>query len=117
MLCKNIVNLLKIGGEAKLNKGNYKINGKGDFMKRDIENRVLEAANLIINSKLTIRQIAQKYGVCKSTIHVDLRCRLLEIKPCLVDEVDEILMYNQEQRCFRGGAATRKIKESKKMLL
>jgi putative DeoR family transcriptional regulator, stage III sporulation protein D len=86
-------------------------------MKRDVENRVVEAANLIINSKLTIRQIAEKYGVCKSTIHVDLRYRLLEIEPSLVEEVDEVLTYNQEQRSYRGGAATRKIKETQKRIL
>jgi putative DeoR family transcriptional regulator (stage III sporulation protein D) len=85
-------------------------------MKRDVEIRVIEVANLIINSKLTIRQIAEKYGVSKSTIHVDLRHRLLEIKPSLVEEVDEVLMYNQEQRCYRGGAATRELKKHKKWI-
>ena len=41
-------------------------------MKEYIEERAIEIANYIIEEKATVRQAAKKFGVSKSTIHMDV---------------------------------------------
>lgn len=41
-------------------------------MKEYIEERAVEIANYIINEKSTVRQAAKKFGVSKSTIHMEV---------------------------------------------
>ena len=41
-------------------------------MKDYIEERAIEIANYIIEERTTVRQAAKKFGVSKSTIHVDV---------------------------------------------
>ena len=41
-------------------------------MKRYIEERAIEIANYIIENNATVRQAAKKFGVSKSTIHIDV---------------------------------------------
>ena len=48
-------------------------------MKDYIEERVLEVAQYIIDSKATIRKTAKVFGVSKSTIHKDMTERLPKI--------------------------------------
>ena len=50
-------------------------------MKDYIEERVLEVAQYIIDSKATIRKTAKVFGVSKSTIHKDMTERLPKINP------------------------------------
>ena len=86
-------------------------------MKDYIEERVLEVAQYIIDSKATIRKTAKVFGVSKSTIHKDVTERLKEINPSLAKEVKNVLDKNKSERHIRGGLAT-KIKyekEHKKM--
>ena len=45
---------------------------QGFFMKDYIEERAIEIANYIIEERTTVRQAAKKFGVSKSTIHVDV---------------------------------------------
>ena len=70
--------------------------------------RVLDEANYIIKTKETIRQIATKFNVSKSTVHKDLHDRLIYINKDLYDQVDNILEYHKEIRHIRGGESTRK---------
>jgi len=42
------------------------------FMKDYIEERAIEIANYIIEERTTVRQAAKKFGVSKSTIHVEV---------------------------------------------
>ena len=58
-------------------------------MKDYIEERVLDVAKYIIESKATIRKTAKVFGVSKSTIHKDMTERL-----------------NKAERHIRGGKAT-----------
>ena len=76
-------------------------------MKDYIEERVLEVANYIINSKATIRKTAKVFGVSKSTIHKDMTERLPKINPQVADEAKNILDYNKAERHIRGGKATK----------
>ena len=41
-------------------------------MKEYIEKRAIEIANYIIEEKATVRQTAKKFGVSKSTVHIDV---------------------------------------------
>ena len=76
-------------------------------MKDYIEERVLQVAQYIIDSKATIRKTAKVFGVSKSTIHKDVTERLEEINPSLALEVKRVLEKNKSERHIRGGMATK----------
>lgn len=76
-------------------------------MKDYIEERVLDVAQYIINSKATIRKTATVFGVSKSTIHKDMTERLPQINPVIAQEAKEILDLNKAERHLRGGKATK----------
>lgn len=76
-------------------------------MKDYIEERVLELAKYIIETKTTVRQTAAKFRVSKSTVHKDVTERLQEINPALAYEVKLVLENNKAERHLRGGMATR----------
>jgi putative DeoR family transcriptional regulator (stage III sporulation protein D) len=76
-------------------------------LKDYIEDRVLEVAKYIIESKATIRRTAKVFGVSKSTIHKDMTERLPTINPQIANEAKTILDLNKSERHIRGGRATR----------
>ena len=76
-------------------------------MKDYIEDRVLEVAKYIIESKATIRRTAKVFGVSKSTIHKDMTERLPTINPQIANQAKTILDLNKSERHIRGGRATR----------
>lgn len=76
-------------------------------MKDYIEERVLEVAKYIIESKATIRKTAKVFGVSKSTIHKDMTERLPKINPQIAREAKNVLDLNKAERHIRGGKATR----------
>lgn len=76
-------------------------------MKDYIEERVLEVAKYIIESKATIRKTAKIFGVSKSTVHKDITERLPKINPAVAKEAREILELNKAERHIRGGRATK----------
>lgn len=78
-----------------------------------IEERAINLAQYIIDSKDTVRGAAKKFGISKSTVHKDVSERLLEISPSLALEVRKILDENKAERHIRGGMAT-KLKYSHK---
>ncbi|KOA18347.1 stage III sporulation protein D [Clostridium homopropionicum DSM 5847] len=76
-------------------------------MKDYIEERVLEVARYIIESKATIRKTARVFGVSKSTIHKDMTERLPRINPQVAKEAKDVLDINKSERHIRGGKATK----------
>ena len=72
-----------------------------------IEERAIELAHYIIDSKDTVRGAAAKFGVSKSTVHKDLSERILRINPVLATQVRAILDENKAERHIRGGMATK----------
>lgn len=76
-------------------------------MKDYIEERAVEIAHYIINSKATVRQTAKKFGISKSTVHKDMVDRLVQINPELAGEVRRVLDVNKQERHIRGGLATK----------
>ena len=78
-----------------------------------IEERAINLAHYIIDTGDTVRGAAAKFGVSKSTVHMDVSKRLLKINKALAMEVRNVLDENKAERHIRGGLAT-KMKYSKK---
>lgn len=72
-----------------------------------IEERAVNLAHYIIETKDTVRGAATKFGVSKSTVHKDVSDRLNKINPNLAKQVREILDENKAERHLRGGMATK----------
>ncbi len=72
-----------------------------------IEERAIELAQYIIDSKDTVRGAAKKFGISKSTVHKDVSERLKKINPSLAQEVRKVLDENKAERHIRGGMATK----------
>lgn len=74
---------------------------------KTIEERAVNLAHYIIDTKDTVRGAAKKFGVSKSTVHKDVSQRLLTINYALALEVRKILEENKAERHLRGGLATK----------
>ncbi len=72
-----------------------------------IVKRVFNMAEKFINERKTVREIADDFGVSKSTAHKDLTERLYELNHNLFHSVDTILQYNKSVRHIRGGISTK----------
>lgn len=77
-------------------------------MKDSIKKRVLEEANIIIHTKVTIRQLTKIMGVSKSTIHNDMQKRLRLVDKDLYDQVQKVFDEHIKIRHYLGGIATQK---------
>lgn len=76
-------------------------------MRREIQIRVVDAGEFIVQTGATVRACAKKFGVSKSTVHKDMRERLPEVDTELAAQVDKVLGINRAERHLRGGEATR----------
>ncbi len=76
-------------------------------MNKNVENRCIELGEYIVQSKATVRQTAEVFGVSKSTVHIDVTKRLSKIAPNLAENVNAVLQENKAQRHIRGGEATK----------
>ena len=85
-------------------------------MKKEIINRVEEVSNYILNTKKTIREVAKKFNVSKSTIHKDISSRLIEIDYQKYLDIEKILKHHIEIRHINGGKST-KLKYARMKLL
>ena len=83
-----------------------------------IRTRVLEEATYMVETEKTVREIASKFGVSKSTVHKDLHERLKYSDKDLYDKVDQILKYHIDIRHIRGGESTKNkyLNKDKKMI-
>lgn len=77
------------------------------MLKGIVEQRAIELAEYIIENKTTVRAAAQKFGVSKSTVHMDVANRLKKLNPSLYMDVREVLDLNKAERHIRGGLATK----------
>lgn len=75
--------------------------------KEEIRLRVLEVARYFIDNNATVRQTAKAFGISKSTVHLDITERLVDISPILYDSAYAILQKNRKERYIRGGLATK----------
>ena len=76
-------------------------------MKEYIEERAVEIGNYIIETRATVRQTAQRFGISKSTVHKDVTERLVQVNPSLAKQARKVLDINKSERHIRGGLATR----------
>ena len=77
-------------------------------MNKKMITRVVEEGKYMISTGKTVREMAKIFGISKSTIHKDLRERLLEIDVELYEKVSSILQYHMDVRHIRGGESTRR---------
>ena len=77
-------------------------------MNKYIYNRVIEESNYIVETGKTIREVALEFGVSKSTVHNDMRKRLIEIDRKLYEKVSNILEYHIDIKHIRGGESTKR---------
>lgn len=78
-------------------------------MKFKIRNRVLKEAMIFLEDKSTVRDVAKKVNISKSTVHKDLTKKLPLIDKEKYMKVSELLEYNKNVRHLRGGEATKKM--------
>lgn len=72
-----------------------------------IEERTVEIANYIIETKCTVREAAKKFGISKSTVHKDITERLKKLNANLASLARVVLDENKAERHLRGGMATK----------
>ena len=76
-------------------------------MNKKIIYRVIEEANYIIDTNKTIREVSIIFGVSKSTVHKDMREKLLLLDSTLYQKVSSVLEYHTYIKHIRGGQATK----------
>ena len=70
--------------------------------------RCLILANDLIENTSTVRAVAAKFGISKSTVHKDITQNLKKFDREKYIEVQKILDTNKKERHIRGGEATKK---------
>ena len=78
-------------------------------METKIKDRVIQEARLFLGKKSTIRDVAKRVGMSKSTVHKDLKEKLVLIDKNLYFEVLVLLNFNKKIRHLRGGEATKNL--------
>ncbi len=76
-------------------------------MKGFVEERAVELGKYIAENKATVRAAAKRFGISKSTVHIDVSQRLKKINPQLYTAVRQVIEVNKAQRHIRGGLATK----------
>lgn len=69
--------------------------------------RCVILASYLVENQATVRAVASKFGVSKSTVHKDITKNLKSINHPLYLEVQRVLAKNKEERHIRGGEATK----------
>ena len=69
--------------------------------------RCILLANYLVENRATVRSVASKFGVSKSTVHKDITQNLKRIDKKLYFEAKKVLEQNKKERHLRGGEATK----------
>lgn len=69
--------------------------------------RCIVLGTYMVENNLTVRAVAQKFGISKSTVHKDVTQTLKRTNIKLYEEVKKVLEKNKQERHLRGGEATR----------
>ena len=70
--------------------------------------RCVILASYLVENKSTVRAVAARFGISKSTVHKDITQNLKKANKTLYHEVQSILEQNKKERHIRGGEATKK---------
>ena len=76
-------------------------------MDKYVENRVIKEAKYMIDNNSTVRYLAKIFRVSKSTVHKDLRERLLIINRDLYNKVALVFKNHIDTRHIKGGYSTK----------
>lgn len=76
-------------------------------MNKEIIKRVEEEADYILKTRETIRKMAEKFGISKSTVHKDIGERLKEIDLKKYEIIQDIFKEHIEIRHILGGQSTK----------
>lgn len=63
---------------------------------------------MMLKTRKTVRELSNVFGVSKSTVHKDLKYRLIRLDHELYQKVEKILKFHKEVRHLRGGESTKK---------
>ena len=77
------------------------------MLTESMEERARELGRYIVETGATVRAVAYKFGLSKSSVHKDVTSRLYWIDRSLYEQVRTVLEENKRERHLRGGAATR----------
>ena len=69
--------------------------------------RCVIMASYMLENKSTVRAVAKRFGISKSTVHKDITHNLKNVHPELYSRVQELLEKNKQERHLRGGEATK----------
>ncbi|MBQ7669534.1 MAG: sporulation transcriptional regulator SpoIIID [Clostridia bacterium] len=72
-----------------------------------IKERCRLIGEYLVEKSSTVRETAKQFGISKSTVHKDIREKLIKVDKNLYDEAVKILSKNKEERHIRGGIATK----------
>ena len=81
-----------------------------------IKDRVTRIADYIISTKSTIRQSAKKFNISKSTVHKDIREKLIKIDYNKYLKVIDIFKKHLEVRHILGGESTKRKYENIRLI-
>ena len=70
--------------------------------------RCVILASYMVENQATVRAVASKFGISKSTVHKYVTKSLKSINDPLYREVRRVLEKNKKERHLRGGEATKK---------
>ena len=70
--------------------------------------RCVVLASYLVENKATVRTVAGKFGISKSTVHKDVTQILKTVNKSLYLDVKSVLEKNKKERHLRGGEATKK---------
>ena len=84
-------------------------------MTEHLEKRACEVAVYMIETGATVRSAARHFGISKSTVHKDLSTRLKQYNTELYRQVREVLDLNKQERHNRGGMATKRKYEQRRI--
>lgn len=72
------------------------------------EERCTTLGTYLVEHRMTVREVAKKFGVSKSTVHKDVTVTLKKVNKALYLQVKDVLDKNKQERHLRGGEATKK---------
>ena len=70
--------------------------------------RCMLLGTYLVENNMTVRGVAQKFGISKSTVHKDVTVTLRKVNKALYRQVKQVLDKNKQERHLRGGEATKK---------
>lgn len=77
-------------------------------MNKIIVERIYAEVDYILKTGCTVREIAKKFNVSKSTVHKDLQERLKNLNKNVHARINKIFKEHVELRHLKGGESTRK---------